>query len=207
MLSLQIKKTNDNIMNIKKFYKEHKIVSTLVIMLLMSVIIVFVASWLTRFITNHGQEYDLPDFTGMDDEQMKKYEKEENIYGYTFVINDSVFVPEKKGGVVLSQDPAAGSKVKKGRKIYLSIVALSMPNVEMPNLVDLSLRQAENMLKSNDLQLGQVIYKASKYPNAVLEQRYKGRVVEAGTLVPYQSKITLIVGKESLSGEDFEDED
>ena len=194
-------------MNIKKFYKEHKIVSTLVIMLLMSVIIVFVASWLTRFITNHGQEYDLPDFTGMDDEQMKMYEKEENIYGYTFVINDSVFVPEKKGGVVLSQDPAAGSKVKKGRKIYLSIVALSMPNVEMPNLVDLSLRQAENMLKSNDLQLGQVIYKASRYPNAVLEQRYKGRVVEAGTLVPYQSKVTLIVGRESSSGEDFEYED
>ena len=192
-------------MNIKKFYKDYKVFSTLVIMLLISVMAVFVASWLTRFITNHGQEYDLPDFTGMDEEQMKNYEKDENIYGYTFVINDSVFVPDKKGGIVLSQDPAAGSKVKKGRKIYLSIVALSMPNVEMPNLVDLSLRQAENMLKSNDLQLGQVIYKASKYPNAVLEQRYKGRVIEAGTLVPYQSKVTLIVGKESSLGDDLED--
>jgi len=192
-------------MNIKKFYKDYKVFSTLVIMLLISVMAVFVASWLTRFITNHGQEYDLPDFTGMDEEQMKNYEKEENIYGYTFVINDSVFVPDKKGGIVLSQDPAAGSKVKKGRKIYLSIVALSMPNVEMPNLVDLSLRQAENMLKSNDLQLGQVIYKASKYPNAVLEQRYKGRVIEVGTLVPYQSKVTLIVGKESSLGDDLED--
>ena len=80
-----------------------------------------------------------------------------------------------------------------------------MPNVEVPNLVDLSFRQAENMLQSNDLQLGQVIYKASRYPNAVLEQRYKGRVIEAGVLVPYQSKITLIVGKESLLDEDFED--
>jgi hypothetical protein len=75
----------------------------------------------------------------------------------------------------------------------------------MPHLVDLSLRQAENLLNSNDLQLGQVIYKASKYANAVLEQRYKGRIIEAGTLVPYQSKITLIVGKDDGSGLDDED--
>ena len=193
-------------MNIQKFYKEHTILSTLVIMLLISVIVVLIASRLTRLITFHGQEYDLPDFTGMDAEQMKKFENEENTYNYRFVINDSVFVPDKQGGVVLSQDPAAGSKVKKGRQVYLSVVAFSMPNVEMPNLVDLSLRQAENLLQSNDLQLGQVIYKASKYPNAVLEQRYKGRIVEAGAFVPYQSKITLIVGKEPIFGEGFEEE-
>ena len=194
-------------MNLKNFYKNHKIFSNLVIMLIVSILMVLIVSGMTGYITFHGQEYDLPDFVGMDNEQIKSFEKEENIYNYTFVINDSVFVPDKKGGTVLSQDPAAGSKVKKGRKIYLSVVAMSMPNVEMPNLVDLSLRQAENMLKSNDLELGQVIYKASKYPNAVLEQRYKGRLVEAGTLVPYLSKITLIVGKEPLSGENFDEED
>jgi len=194
-------------MNIKKFYKDYTVFSTLVIMLIVSVLIVLIVSGLTKFITLHGQEYELPDFTGMDAEQIEMFKNDENIHHYRLVINDSVFVPDKKGGIVLSQDPAAGSKVKKGRKIYLSIVAMSMPNVEMPNLVDLSLRQAENMLQSNDLQLGQVIYKASKYPNAVLEQRYKGRVIEAGTSVPYLSKITLIVGKEPRFGEEFEDED
>jgi beta-lactam-binding protein with PASTA domain len=102
-------------------------------------------SGLTKFISLHGQEYELPDFTGMDAEQIKMFKNKENVYNYRLVINDSVFVPDKKGGIILSQDPAARSKVKKGRKVYLSIVALSMPNVEMPNLVDLSLRQAENM--------------------------------------------------------------
>jgi beta-lactam-binding protein with PASTA domain len=176
-------------------------------MLLTSIIVIFIISWLTRYITFHGKEYELPDFTGFDMKQIEQYNQEENIYGYKFVINDSIFVPDKKGGTVLSQDPAPKSKVKKGRKVYLSIVVLSRPNVEMPNLVDLSLRQAENMLHSNDLQLGQVIYKASKYPNAVLEQRYKGRVVSAGSLVPYQSTITLIVGKEPLMGEEFEEDE
>jgi beta-lactam-binding protein with PASTA domain len=193
-------------MNIKKFYKNYTVFSTLVIMLLVSIIIVLVVSGLTKFISLHGKEYELPDFTGMNAKQIEAFKSEENIHNYRLVINDSVFVPDKKGGIILSQDPTAGSKVKKGRKVYFSIVALSMPNVEMPNLVDLSLRQAENMLQSNDLQLGQVIYKASKYPNAVLEQRYKGRIIEEGTFVPYQSKITLIVGKESYFGEELDDE-
>ena len=66
----------------------------------------------------------------------------------------------------------------------------------MPNLIDLSLRQAINLLESNNLKLGQVIYSVSKYPNAVLEQRYKGKIIQEGKLIPYQSNITLIVGKE-----------
>jgi beta-lactam-binding protein with PASTA domain len=157
-----------------------------------------------RYITFHGKEYELPDFTGFDMQQIEQFEEGENIYDYKFVITDSMFVPDKKGGTVLSQDPAPKSKVKKGRKVYLSIVASSMPKIEMPNLIDLSLRQAENVLQSNDLKLGQVIYKASKYPDAVLEQRYKGRVIAVGTPIPYQSAITLIVGKAPLQGEELE---
>jgi beta-lactam-binding protein with PASTA domain len=194
-------------MSIKKFYKEYKILSTLIIMLLTSVVIVYVISWLTHYITCHGKEYELPDFTGFDMEQIAKFEKEENIYDYTFVINDSTFVPGKKGGTVLTQDPSPKSKVKKGRKVYLSVAASSVPNVEMPNLVDLSLRQAENMLYSNELKLGQIIYKASRFHNLVMEQRYKGRVIAAGSLIPYQSAITLIVGKEPLSGEELLEEE
>ena len=183
-------------MNIKQFYKKRPLVSTLILMGLVSVFIVVFASNTISLFTSHGKEYDIPDLTGFNAEQLEQYKKDSNDFGFKFVIIDSVFVPDKKGGTVLSQDPLPGNKAKKGRKIYLSIVAWNSPQIEMPNLVDLSFRQAENLLISNDLQLGQVIYKASKYPNAVLEQRYNGRIVEIGTLVPYQAKITLIVGKE-----------
>jgi len=191
-------------MSIKKFYKKHPIVSALALMLLLSVFIVLFISNIIGFFTSHGKEYDIPDLTGFDAEQLERYKEDSNDFDFVLVINDSVFVPDKKGGTVLSQDPQPGSKAKKGRKIYLSIVAWDSPKIEMPNLVDLSLRQAENLLISNDLLLGQVIYKASKFPNAVLEQRYNGRIVEAGMLVPYRAKITLIVGKESLEADDEE---
>ena len=193
-------------MGAKDFYKKHKIISSLIIMVIISGLMVFLIGMSLQAITKHGQEYELPDFLGMTAQQLQDFEQDSNIYNFQFVIMDSVFVPDKKGGTILTQDPAAGSKVKKGRKVYFSIVALSMPKIEMPNLVDLSLRQAENMLQTNDLKLGQVIYKASKYPNAVLEQRYKGRVIESGRQIPYKSEITLVVGKESNLGEDTEDE-
>ena len=191
-------------MNVRQFYKKRPIVSTLILMLLISVLIVIFVSNSIRFFTFHGKEYPIPDLIGFDAEQLEKFQKDSNDFNFEIVINDSVFVPDKAGGTVLSQDPLPGNKAKNGRKIYLSVVAWTSPQIEMPNLVDLSLRQAENLLISNDLKLGQVIYKASKFPNAVLEQRYNGRIVEAGMLVPYQAKITLIVGKESS---DMEDED
>jgi beta-lactam-binding protein with PASTA domain len=96
-------------------------------------------------------------------------------------------------------------KIKKGRKIYLSITMMVPPQVEMPNLLDLSLRQAMNMLEANNLELGQVIYKPSKYPNAVLEQRYKGKIIQEGRKIPYQAKITLVVGKEVGADTPLED--
>ena len=206
MLSLQITVLNSLAMNIKKFYKEHPVFSILVFMLIISLFIVIFISNIIRFFTFHGKEYDIPDLSGFNTEQLERYKKDSNDFDFEIVINDSVFVPDKTGGTVLSQDPLPGNKAKKGRKIYLSIVAWNSPQIEMPNLVDLSFRQAENLLISNNLHLGQVIYKASKYPNAILEQRYNGRIIEAGMLVPYQAKITLIVGKESLDTEDEETE-
>jgi beta-lactam-binding protein with PASTA domain len=192
-------------MNISSFFKAHPFVKDLVIAVVVSFVALIIIMLGLRFFTNHGKEYDVPDFSGYNMDQIKLYQQDSNEYDFELTINDSVFEPGKKGGIVVSQDPPSGMKVKKGRKIYLSVTMLVPPKVEMPNLIDLSLRQAINMLESNNLTLGQVIYKESKFPNAVLEQRYKGRIIQEGKKIPYQSKITLIVGKETNYGEVFDE--
>jgi beta-lactam-binding protein with PASTA domain len=192
-------------MNISSFFKAHPFVKDLVIAVVVSFVALIIIMLGLRFFTNHGKEYDVPDFLGYNMDQIKLYQQDSNEYDFELTINDSVFEPGTKGGIVVSQDPPSGMKVKKGRKIYLSVTMLVPPKVEMPNLIDLSLRQAINMLESNNLTLGQVIYKESKFPNAVLEQRYKGRIIQEGKKIPYQSKITLIVGKETNYGEVFEE--
>jgi beta-lactam-binding protein with PASTA domain len=66
----------------------------------------------------------------------------------------------------------------------------------MPQLVDVSLRQAEIMLKAKGLELGSVIYKASPYENVVLEQLYKGRSISSDTEISMGESITLVVGRD-----------
>ena len=182
-------------MDIGKFAKEHPNWADVVKGVLFSIAIILLIMFSLRLFTRHGDEYVVPDLTGRSAAEMEQFVQDSNTHRFKFVVIDSIFVPETKGGVVMSQDPAAGQLVKKGRKIYLSVSTMNPPKVEMPNLIDLSLRQAENILNTNNLKLGQVIYKPSRFPNAVLEQRYKGRVIAQGTPVPYNASITLVVGK------------
>lgn len=183
-------------MNLQHTYKQHPYLSTLVLMIIVGMALLIVFSIFTRIVSLHGQEYETPDLTGMTQTEINEYINHGNKHNFRLEIIDSMFLPQKTPGTVLNQDPLPGSKIKKNRKIYITTVAYTAPKVEMPNLLDLSLRQAENMLTSNHLKLGQVIYKESKFNNAVLEQRYKGRIIQAGKQVPYESSITLIVGKD-----------
>ena len=77
---MHLKNNTDNSMDIKKFYRDYKVLSTVIIMLILSMIIIFTVNLLTAFITNHGEEYELPDFTGLNAEQLEKFDEEENIY-------------------------------------------------------------------------------------------------------------------------------
>ena len=183
-------------MDFKSFHKEHPVWADIIQAALLSILLVAVIMLLLRWFTRHGKEYEVPDMCGKSIVEVEQFQHDGNSHHFKFLVNDSVFVPEVEGGTVMSQDPAPGQLVKRGRKIYLSISTLNPPQVEMPNLIDLSLRQAENLLKTNDLKLGQVVYKPSRYVNAVLEQRYKGRIIRQGTRLPYHSEITLVVGRE-----------
>ena len=59
-----------------------------------------------------------------------------------------------KGSVII-QDPVAGSHVKRYRKIYLTTVTVLPEKVLMPDLIDLSLRQATATLETYGLKLDQ----------------------------------------------------
>ena len=192
-------------MDFKSFHKEHPVWADIIQAALLSILLVAVIMLLLRWFTRHGKEYEVPDMCGKSFAEVEQFQQEGNRHHFKFLVNDSVFVPDVEGGTVMSQDPAPGQLVKRGRKIYLSISTLNPPQVEMPNLIDLSLRQAENLLKTNDLRLGQVVYKPSRYVNAVLEQRYKGRIIRQGTRLPYHSEITLVVGKESVQEDEMTD--
>jgi len=143
--------------------------------------------------TRHGTEVVMPNFIGMNSNELLK--KDSVSKDFIIVVSDYLFDKKTPPGTVLKQDPHVGEMVKKGRKVYVTVASNVPPKVIMPELQDVSLRQAEIMLKALGLELAPVIYKPSPYENAVLEQLYKGRQIVSGTEICTGETITLVVGK------------
>jgi beta-lactam-binding protein with PASTA domain len=158
-----------------------------------AVIVGVVALFVLDSYTRHDSEQPTPDFIGMDANEL--LHKEGASKDYIIVISDYLFSRKAAPGTVLKQDPHVGEMVKKGRKVYVTVASDVPPKVIMPQLQDVSLRQAEIMLKAIGLELGSVILKPSPYGNAVLEQLYKGRIITPGTEISAGEVITLVVGK------------
>lgn len=161
--------------------------STVVVLIL----VFFTYLWLNSF-TNHGETVKVPDLKGM------KFSRLESLLeGSTLkvVISDSsVFVLDKPAGIVIDQDPPANEEVKEGRTIYVTITRSVPPQVKLPNLSDVSKRQAEAILFSYGLKTGDVSYQPDVAKDVVLAVRFKGRELKVGDEIPKGSVLELVLG-------------
>jgi beta-lactam-binding protein with PASTA domain len=140
--------------------------------------------------TRHGESITVPDLTGMNVMQLEEFLNEKDLRFEA----DSDYVSNRPPLSVITQYPKAGSKVKEGRKIYVTIVAKNPPMVPMPNLVDFSLRSAQMVLQSAGLEAGELIYKPDLCQNCVLAQQVKGGDIKPGTRIPKGTKVDLVLG-------------
>ena len=145
-----------------------------------------------RLFTRHGHEIEMPSYAGRSAEELTQHGRSE---GFVFVVSDELYESDAEPGTVLKQNPLPGEKVKRGRKVYLTVAAAEPPTIKMLELRDLSLRQAQIMIESQGLVLDRVIEKPSPYENVVLEVLYKGHSIAQGTPIKQGEKITLVVGK------------
>lgn len=147
--------------------------------------------------THHGEAYKVPSLVGLTPEQIYQLTTIEN---FEVLVIDSVFDSRQPIGTVLIQEPVPGSFVKQNRKIYLTTVAVLPEQVTMPNLVDLTLRQAKSTIETYGLRLGKIDYVPDLAVNAVLGQYFKGKEVQPGHELLKGSIIDLKVGEERGSG-------
>lgn len=148
------------------------------------------------WMTNHGKETKVPLMIGKKaKDAVKILEKQ----GFKVKI-DSHYVSYKSPLEVLQQEPENGATVKVGRTIFLTVNPKMPPSIKMPALVNLSFRYAMMVMKSNRLVMGDTIYRPDIAAGSILEQLYNGKPIAPGTLIPFGSKISLVVG-EGLYGE------
>ncbi|MDI9862468.1 MULTISPECIES: PASTA domain-containing protein [Bacteroidota] len=141
--------------------------------------------------TNHGETITVPSLKGLTMEEAEDLLDERNL---DYEVTDSTFTPGKKPLTVLSQYPLENSKVKQGRKIYLTINTETAPMIKLPKLTEMSVRSAEQQLLIAGLLKPSLEYQNDIRENEVLEVKYQGTKIDAGTLIAKGSKVTLIVG-------------
>ncbi|RDC63756.1 PASTA domain-containing protein [Adhaeribacter pallidiroseus] len=150
--------------------------------------------------TNHGQTITVPKITGMRLDQLEDYLADNNL---RYFVNDSSYSTSKKPFEVLTQDPVPGSKVKEDRKIYISYNMKTPPQIKMPKLTGLAVKNVQTILKSYDLQVGEVRFVPDLEQNAVLKQLYQGKEIAPGALITKGAVIDLVVGN-GLGNDEFE---
>ncbi|MBR7102842.1 MAG: PASTA domain-containing protein, partial [Tidjanibacter sp.] len=164
------------------------------------VIGLFLVQVLLGIFTRHGRYREVPEMVGLSLDEATELAARNG--GLRIEVSDSLFVPIYDGGVVLEQNPKAGTEVKNGRRIFVTVNSYRQKMVEIPYVTGFSLRQAKNNLESVGLEIERLEYVEDIATNYILSQKFGGRTIEEGQKVEAEigSGITLVVGR----GEDEE---
>ena len=134
----------------KSFFK-----NTIFIILISGLFLISLILFL-KITTKHGDFIVVPNLEGRTVTQIDDQLSELNL---KYVISDSGnYNPEFKVNSVLDQLPKANSKVKEGRKIYLTVNASDFEMVEIPKVTRVTVRQARKTIESLGFIFGDIEY-------------------------------------------------
>ena len=151
-----------------------------------------------NWITKHGESSAVPAVVG---KNINDAETFLNNKGFEVVIQDSVYYDSLAPGLVIRQVPEADQVVKINRTVYVTINRFAPPEIEMPNLVGSSYRNAELVLRNRGLRVGDTTYRFDFAKNSVLEQLVNGQPIKPGTPIRMGSVVALVLGS-GLGDED-----
>lgn len=144
-----------------------------------------------NWMTNHGAYLKVPSVKGKNvDAGVKLLEDQ----GFEVVIQDSLYFDSLPKYTIIKQLPEPDATVKANRTVFLTINRALPPMIDMPKLEGLSFRYALAKLEKNHLKLQDTIYRPDFMKGSVLEQQYRSQRINAGTKVPWGSRITLVIG-------------
>lgn len=173
------------------FLKQKKFYVNLIIIILLSLVLLWLTFRILKVYTRHDKVYTMPCFIGLDYHEVER----EYSRDFNFILIDSIYPKGQEPGSIVQQDPLPGSKIKKGRNVYYIIVAETPEMTTMPNLKNVSLRQAIGLLDAKGLEIDRLEYVDYFAKNAIIEQYYNGTIIKPDTELVKGSKIVLYVGK------------
>ncbi len=144
-----------------------------------------------RSYTNHGESIHVPDVRGKSFGEAIKVLDDRNLH---YEISDSMFNDSKPPLTVIEQNPSAKTSVKEYRTIYLTVNSKTAPSIALPDLKDVSLKQASLILQSYGLKVGALSYKPDLAKDVVLAMSCNGEQLKTGSSVKKGCRIDLMLG-------------
>jgi beta-lactam-binding protein with PASTA domain len=145
-----------------------------------------------KIYTKHNRYIEVPSLSGLNIEDANKILKKKKLKFE--VLDSSKYFSETPVNFILSQIPDAGEFVKKNRKIYLNVNPSDYQKVSIPNIIQITKRNAESILNALGFEVSSFEYIDNIGKDMVLEVLYNGEKMNIGDAIARGSKLELILG-------------
>lgn len=179
-----------------KLIKNPIVINLIVAVVVTLAIIVGVLFWLDDY-TRHNEAVVVPDVKGLSVDKAAEFFTNN---GLQYNVVDSVFSKDVPPGAIVELLPSAGSKVKEGRIVFITVNAKTSQMAVLPEVADLSFRQAYALLKAKGFNKIEIIYKPGEFKDLAIGVQSNGRMLSAGKHIAITAPLELLVssGEEEL---------
>ena len=158
-----------------KLIKNPFVINLLLVIVVSCGVVYSVLAWLDSY-TRHNQAVVVPDVKGMKLEDAAEF-----------------FGKDVAPGSIVELVPGVGSKVKEGRIVFVTINALTSQMAVIPEVEDLSFRQAYALLRARGFSSVEIEYVPGDYKDLAMGVELNGRTLLKGEHVPLTAHLVLKV--------------
>ncbi len=175
-----------------KLLKSDSIIKHLFASAIMVFIIFYLVFISVKFYTKHNRYIEVPNLSGLSIDDANKILKKKKLKSE--VLDSSKYFSDKPVNSILSQIPDGGESVKKNRKIYLNVNPSDYQKVSIPDIIQITKRNAESILNALGFTVSSFEYVDNIGKDMVLEVLYNGEKMNVGDAVSRGAKLELILG-------------
>ena len=175
---------------IKSFFSNIIVRNLLLLGVLIALLVGGLLYWLEDY-TRHNQAIIVPDVNGLQVSDAAPMLMDQQL---RYMVIDSINSRTAAPGAIVDQVPKALSKVKQNRIVFLTINARNAQTVVLPNILELSQRQALAKLRALGFQIDSIEYVPYEYKDLVIDVLYNEQSIDSQARLPYGSSLWIQVG-------------
>jgi len=142
--------------------------------------------------THHGDDATVPEIKHLSYAEASQKLHDSDL---SIEISDSIYDTTIPPGTIVESWPKAGSQVKSGRRVYVTVTAFSPKHVTLAMPVTgVSVRQAVSYLNALGISGIRFVNVPSEYPELVEGAHANGRPLGVGSVIPVDASVVLEVG-------------